>query len=172
MATCKIANNCSSLKCFFEEEQSLEDHTISLHALTGIQSSVARTMQLKVVVNGATLTALLDSGSTHNFLDADVAARIGVTFLDRPGLRVAVANGDRLVSSGCCCGLPVQVGGEIFSVDCYGLQLGSFDMVLGVQWLESLGQYCGISSFALWHLYATVIRFCGQLINRPCCTRW
>jgi predicted aspartyl protease len=87
-------------------------------------------MQSQVKVNGATLTALLDSGSTHNFLDDDVAARVGITFHDRPGLRVSVANGDRLISSGCCCALPVHIGDEVFNVDCYGLQLGSFDMVL------------------------------------------
>jgi hypothetical protein len=29
-------------------------------------------------------------------------------------------------------------GGEQFSIDCYGLTLGSYHMVLGVQWLESL----------------------------------
>jgi hypothetical protein len=30
------------------------------------------------------------------------------------------------------------IGGKMFSMDCYGLSLGSYDMVLGVQWLESL----------------------------------
>jgi hypothetical protein len=170
---------------FEEKEQSLEDPTISLHALTGIQSSTARTMQLKVMVNGATLTALLDSGSTHNFLDADIMARIGITFHDRLVLPVAVANDDCLVSSGCCCGFPAQVGCEIFSVNCYGLQLGSFDIVLGIQWLESLGpilwdfrkslnhwdQYYGTSGNVLWRLCVAATRFCGQLLNQISCTR-
>jgi hypothetical protein len=110
---------------FEEEDQPCEDPTISLHALTGIQSSTTRTMQLQVKVNGATLTALLDSGSTHNFLDANVAARVGIAFHDRLGLQVTVANGDHLISSGCCCALPVHIGNEVFSINCYGLQLGS-----------------------------------------------
>jgi hypothetical protein len=58
---------------FDEEEQPPEDPTISLHELTGIKSSTVRTMQLQVKINGAMLTALLDSRSTHNFLNADAA---------------------------------------------------------------------------------------------------
>jgi hypothetical protein len=40
--------------------------TISLHALTGIQPCSGRTMQVYVLINGARLRDLLDSGSTHN----------------------------------------------------------------------------------------------------------
>jgi hypothetical protein len=35
-------------------------------------------MQVVVLVAGAPLTALLDLGSTHNFIDTDMAQRIGV----------------------------------------------------------------------------------------------
>jgi hypothetical protein len=125
-----------------EEDQHPDDHaepTISLHALTGIQSRSGRTMQLQVDINRVRLTALVDSGSTHNFIDTDVASRVGIALYARPGLRVAVANGDRLTSPGCCQDLPIKIGDEAFSLDCYGLTLGTYDMVLGVQWLESLG---------------------------------
>jgi hypothetical protein len=55
------------------------------------------------------------------------------------GLSVVVANGDRVASSGCCTNLKVFIAGDAFTIDCYELPLGSYDMVLGVQWLESLG---------------------------------
>jgi hypothetical protein len=32
-----------------------------------------------------------------------------------------------------------MINNEQFFIDCYGLALGSYDMVLDVQWLESLG---------------------------------
>jgi hypothetical protein len=32
-----------------------------------------------------------------------------------------------------------MVGDEVFSINCYGISLASYDMVLGVHWLESLG---------------------------------
>jgi hypothetical protein len=91
------------------------------------------------VVNGATLRALLDSGSTHNFVDTDVAARVEITLCGCAGLRVAVATGDRVSSPGCYHNLHLTVGGEPFDIDLYGIALGTYDMALGVQWLESLG---------------------------------
>jgi hypothetical protein len=52
---------------------------------------------------------------------------------------VAVANGDRIASSGRCTDLDIDIADESFVICYYGLVLGSFNMVLGVQWLESLG---------------------------------
>jgi predicted aspartyl protease len=68
--------------------------TISIAALTGIQTRTGRTMQVYVTVQGAVLRALLDSGSTHNFVDSEAAACIGIKFSSRGGFSVAVANGD------------------------------------------------------------------------------
>jgi hypothetical protein len=50
-----------------------------------------------------------------------------------------MANGDHITSPDYCHDLCVVIGGEPFDNDCYGLALGSFDMVLRVHWLESLG---------------------------------
>jgi hypothetical protein len=122
-----------------DDDDSEGDPTISLHALIGIQPRTSRTMQVVVNVGGIALRALLDSGSTHNFVDLGAAARAGIPLADGSGLRVAVANGDRLTSPGCCADLNIAIAGEHFTICCYGLALGFFDMVLGVQWFESLG---------------------------------
>jgi predicted aspartyl protease len=99
-----------------EEDDQLPDGapepTILLHALTGIQSRSGRTMLLPVFINGAGLTALVDSDSTHNFIDTDAAAQVGVTLHARPSIHVAVANGDHLTSPGCCQALDIAIGGE------------------------------------------------------------
>jgi hypothetical protein len=113
--------------------------TISLHALTGIQPRSSRTMQVMVLINGTHLSTLLDSGSTHNFVDSTTATQAGLALTKQSSLHVAVGNGDRVPSPGCCRDLHISIGGEPFSINCYSLDLGSFDMVLGVQWLESLG---------------------------------
>ena len=47
---------------------------ISLHAITGIRS--ADTMQICVAIGPHVLTALLDSGSTHNFVSEVAAHRV------------------------------------------------------------------------------------------------
>jgi hypothetical protein len=103
------------------------DPTISIHALAGIEPRSSRTMKVKVIINAVALTTLLDSGSTHNFVDTDVATRVGLQLTLRGDLRVAVANGDRISSPGSCCNISISIGD------------GVHDMVLGVQWLESLG---------------------------------
>jgi hypothetical protein len=94
-------------------------------------------MQLHILVNGVVLMTLLDFGSTHNFVDTDAAARVGIQLRGASGLHVAVANGDRVHIPGCYKALRFIIAG--FDIDIYGLVLGSFDVVLGVQWLESLG---------------------------------
>jgi predicted aspartyl protease len=74
--------------------------TISMHALTGIQSRVGHTMQVIILINDVRLMTLLDSGSTHNFVDTGAAQRAAIELCGRAGLKVAVANGDRITSSG------------------------------------------------------------------------
>jgi hypothetical protein len=46
---------------------------------------------------------------------------------------------------GRCKDLKFWVNGESYVINCYGLALGSYNMVLGVQWLESLDPFSGIS---------------------------
>ncbi|KAM0917971.1 hypothetical protein ACQ4PT_009355 [Festuca glaucescens] len=52
---------------------------ISLLAITGVRTS--DTMQLKVRVGDRELVTLLDSGSTHNFINEEIAGNIGEDFL-------------------------------------------------------------------------------------------
>jgi hypothetical protein len=96
-------------------------------------------MQLAVDVNRTHLNALLDSESTHNFVDLEAAARFDISLNSQAGLHVAVANGDCVQSPGCCRNMKMAIGSELFHLDCYRLALGSYDMVLGVHWAESLG---------------------------------
>lgn len=75
---------------------------ISLAALTGIQPRSGHTMQLQVEIGSSSLIALLDSGSTHNFIAEDVVVTYGVSMRPRSGLNVTVANRDWVTSVGLC----------------------------------------------------------------------
>jgi hypothetical protein len=135
-----------------EATQTIDNPTISLHALTGIQLRSGCTMQVAVAINRFFLSALLDSRSTHNFVDTTAAERVGLPLHAHKGLRVAITNGDRVGRPGCYCALVITIDDEQFSIDCYGLALGSYDMVLSVQWLESLGPI-------LWDLHNRTMAF-------------
>jgi hypothetical protein len=111
---------------------------ISIHALTGIRPHTGHTMQLYVIINNTRFTALVDSGSTYNFVDLNTTEHIGLKFGSRAGLRVTVANDERVHSPDCCKDLPITIGDEPITLDCFGLALDSYEMMLGVQCLESL----------------------------------
>jgi hypothetical protein len=74
---------CKQLFCIqvLDEGEAVEsqDPTISIHALIGVQPCAAKMMQLFMDVHGVRLTVLLDSGSTHNFVDLEATARAGIT---------------------------------------------------------------------------------------------
>lgn len=68
-----------------------EEPQISVHALSG--SFSFRTMRLKGQIKKHPITILIDSGSTHNFLDPNVAKRTGLVVTVTTPLTVVVAEG-------------------------------------------------------------------------------
>uniref|UniRef100_A0ACD6A1B0 Uncharacterized protein n=1 Tax=Avena sativa TaxID=4498 RepID=A0ACD6A1B0_AVESA len=110
---------------------------VSLHALAGIKT--AKTMLLPVTINGERLTALVDTGSTHNFLSRDAMRRLALQPAGAEKFSVAVANGDRLTCHGMARQVPVLIGDEPFSINCVGIDLGCYDFILGVDFLSTLG---------------------------------
>nr|CCI55439.1 PH01B031C15.22 [Phyllostachys edulis] len=136
-----------------EEEEPKVAATISLLALTGIRKT--QTMQLAVIINGVHLLALVDSGSTHNFVAAELVARVGLSLTPRTGLSVAVANGDHVTSGGICRATLISIDKEDFILDFLTIPLDGFDVVLGVQWLGSLGPIT-------WDFHHRMMRFQRQ----------
>ena len=110
---------------------------ISLVAITGIR--VEDTMRLYVTVSNKQFIALFNSGSTHNFVHGDVAQRIGLQFTPCPGAGVIVANGDRVACRGLARDVSILITDEVFSIDCYSIPLDTYDMVLDVMFLRTLG---------------------------------
>jgi len=114
-----------------------EKPMISLAAITGIR--VEKTMQLPVQIGTHWFTALLDSGSTHNFIDVAAARRAGLQVDDHPSTHVVVANGDQVACRGLNRAVPLQIEDTHFAVDCFAVPLPHYDMVLGISWLRTLG---------------------------------
>ena len=83
-----------------EAVQDLQPH-ISLNAFTGVSSY--QTMRvIGIVANKYKLHILVDLCSTHNFLDINMAKRMGCNIRQTRPLSVSVAGGKQLISSlGC-----------------------------------------------------------------------
>lgn len=114
------------------EQEKLEEETpqISLQALAGINTY--QTMRLVGRIGKHTLQILVDSGSTHNFLDMDVARRLHCQLKRIPQMLVTVADGNKLTSDAVCKGFTWRLHGEEYKADMIVVALGSCEMILGV----------------------------------------
>jgi hypothetical protein len=84
------------------------------------------------------LVALLDSGSTHNFIATSAVPRTGLTVQPRPRLMAIVANGERITCPGVIWAAPVSVDGTDFNIDLFVMPLAGYNLVLGTQWMAIL----------------------------------
>lgn len=82
---------------------------------------------------------LVDSGSTHNFLDLQTAKRLGCKMKSTCPLLVVVPGEYKLSSSYECLNFTWSIQGHQFQSSVMILPLGGCEMVLGIQWLATLG---------------------------------
>ncbi|KAK6149528.1 hypothetical protein DH2020_017053 [Rehmannia glutinosa] len=86
-----------------EDKDMYDDHPeldISLHAITGVTNS--QMMKFRVHITGVSVMALVNTRSTHNFINIETAHRLRLPISKRTGLQVAVANGEQVASAGIC----------------------------------------------------------------------
>ncbi|PKI61860.1 hypothetical protein CRG98_017758 [Punica granatum] len=120
-----------------EELEETPSPHISLHALLGTRS--CQTMRVVGIMGKRLLHILVDSGSTHNFLNEEVGRKLGCQTELMSAVRVAVANGNELKCERVCKKFRWRMQGKEYVADMLLLPLESYDMVLGVQWLATLG---------------------------------
>lgn len=100
------------------------------------------------------MLALLDSGSTQNFVSEEVAARTSLKLRPRGNMKVTVANEERVPCPGVYRVVPFSIHSEPFSTDFFALPLAGYDVVLGTEWLASLGSMLwdfGVLTMSFWH---------------------
>ena len=120
-----------------KEKEDNDELEISLHAMAG--SSTPQTMQIHGVINQQSLVVLINSGSTHNFIEERLAEKLGLTYNMEERFNVKVACGERISCKGRCIGVQVRIQGVTLDIDFYLLPLEGYKVVLGAQWLRTLG---------------------------------
>ena len=83
--------------------------------------------------------ALIDTGSTYNFIHPRVVRRVWMKVLKHKPIGVNIADGSKLWSEGSCSDIKFMIQGDQFFTRAYVIQLRGCDMVLGIKWLKSLG---------------------------------
>ncbi|RVW65002.1 Retrovirus-related Pol polyprotein from transposon 297 [Vitis vinifera] len=98
-----------------EEDGNGKEPEITLHALT--RWIVPRTMRIKAIIGAHEVVALIDSGSTHNFISDRVAETLCLPVKPTTPFTVRVANGERLSCKGKYEKLTVNLQGNEFHLD-------------------------------------------------------
>ena len=111
--------------------------TVSLYALTRVW--IENTMLLPATVHGHCVVVLLDSGSTMNFINVDFLRWLQLATTPSPHMPVLVANGNCVPCEGVARQVALAIGSEEFIIDCFGISLGEFDLIMGVEFLRTLG---------------------------------
>lgn len=109
--------------------------TLSLPAVSG--KPAPKTLCFRGYIQEKAIHILLDSGSSHTFISESLASTLqGVSEL-QSSLSVQVANGEKLA---CLTHMPQaswSVQGYEFKSDLKVLRLSSYDIILGMDWLET-----------------------------------
>jgi hypothetical protein len=84
---------------------------------------------------------LIDGGTTHNVIDATLVAKRGIHTVNFGGFDVVVAGGRSMQCTKKIPQLDVALGNYIVIDDFYVVELPDTNIILGVQWLASLGKH-------------------------------
>nr|GEY34905.1 transposon Ty3-G Gag-Pol polyprotein [Tanacetum cinerariifolium] len=110
---------------------------ISFHAIFG--TILPQTLRLPGRIQNKYVVVLVDGGSTHNFVDQELVNRLGLQVDPNVNFSVVVANREKLACTGRVQNLSLVVQGCVISTDFFVLPVAACPIVLGVQWLKSLG---------------------------------
>lgn len=109
-------------------------------------------MRIKGNMGSQIIVILIDSGSTHNFLDPSVVRKGNIALLEKETVKAKVANGEEISSEGRCPKLNFKLQRVEFVIEVHVLVLVGCNMVLRVHWLRELGPI-------LWNLGSLTIGF-------------
>ena len=110
--------------------------TIDCHALVGINT---QTLEIEGYVKKKKVTVLIDNGSTHNFINCNLAKLLNCFIYTTTNFQVMVADGGTINCSWKCHNIKLSMKEYLSNNPIIAIQMGGVDIVLGVQWLQSLG---------------------------------
>ncbi|XP_042962448.1 uncharacterized protein LOC122296713 [Carya illinoinensis] len=116
----------------------LEEVELSLNVMAGISKPTS--MRLMAWVGKREVTLLVDSGSTHNFINSSIVGKVGLKPSPIPPFEVKVASGEKLQCEALIREVKMNVQGVRIMADLHVLPLVGLDLVLGNAWLKSLGR--------------------------------
>ncbi|TXG60604.1 hypothetical protein EZV62_015177 [Acer yangbiense] len=110
---------------------------VSLNSVVGL--TTPKTMKMKGIVCQQQVVILIDPGATHNFISANLVQKLKLPITRIEAYGVTMGTGDSVRGEGICKGVTLHLQGINIVEDFLPLGLGSSDVILGIQWLATLG---------------------------------
>lgn len=107
-----------------------EQYHLSVHAMAGTVDN--DTICLRALVKYQVLLILIDSGSTHSFLNSSFLERVSLPLTDMPPVTVRVTNGQQLQCDKMVKHMKWWTQGHTFEMDMHVLSMGAYDTILGM----------------------------------------
>ena len=98
-----------------------------------------KTMKLKGMMAQQEVVTMIDCGETHNFISTKLIQRLGLPLETTSTFGVLMGIGLAVKGKGICKGVVLSLQNIEIVEDFLPLKLGCADVILGMQWLESLG---------------------------------
>lgn len=99
-----------------------------------------KTMKLCGKLGIHTMVIMVDSGASHNFVSTQLVEALGLMVEPTSPFFVRLGDGHRLKSSGVCRKMRLDLGTMEVTGEFYIFPLSGVDVILGVAWLETLGE--------------------------------
>lgn len=109
---------------------------LSMQALTGQPSP--KTLRFMAFIDGHKVSVLIDPRSSHNILQSRAASFLNISTTPIETFKVMVGNGALFECNGFCPEIPLVILSYTFQVPFYLFPIQGADVVLGVQWLQSV----------------------------------
>ncbi|KMZ67557.1 hypothetical protein ZOSMA_263G00030 [Zostera marina] len=94
----------------------------------------------RVPLTTRNLEILIDSGSNLNFIHRRWAKELDLPIDTSSRLLVMIGNGNTMTCLGACKDVELTLGSITFTLDLQVVPFNGADIILGVSWLEALGQ--------------------------------
>ena len=101
--------------------------------------STPQNLKIEGYIKKKNVTVLIDSGSTHNFIHCKLAKVLNCFVYPTPKFQVMIVDGGTINCSGKCHNINLAIGEYVLNSPMIVIPMGGVDVVLGVQWLQSLG---------------------------------
>ncbi|GAU46429.1 hypothetical protein TSUD_402070 [Trifolium subterraneum] len=98
-----------------------------------------QSIKLKGTIQGVPVLILIDSGATHNFISYPLVHKMNWEIEETPPMNIKLGDGSCSKTKGSCVNLGVSIEDIPFRLNAQLFELGVVDMVLGMEWLQTLG---------------------------------